>query len=384
MKIALIARGVQPGAGIERYTFELARRLSGRHDVTVITQPQEYADCGARLVPVNTVAHPKWLSILEFSRQAGLLAQKEKFDIVHTQGSDGFWGDVVTAHSSHKAGMRASLKVKPTCGNHLRKWLSPAHRSVLWRERQALTSAWAIASVTKRVARQLRAAYPGLDHKKMHVVYPGVSPVGPDQQQAVIAGQQLRQQLGLSSQHVLFVLVANDPRLKGAVRLIQGLAHCQHPGTRLLICSAKGHHPDLQQEAVRQQVANKVFFLNTSGGATAVYAAADVVTSLPDYESFGLALLEGMAWGKPLLTSTQAGLLEIIHHQPDIGLILPAQVKSAQLGAAMTIISEQQNNRVQWGRQARHLAESHGWDRMAATLEGIYQQVLALKKDRHG
>ncbi len=384
MRIALVARGCRPGGGIERYTFELARRLSGRHDVTVITQPQEYADCGARLVPVNTVAHPKWLSILEFSRQAGRLAWQGDYDIVHAQGSDSTWGDVVTAHSCHAAGMRASLKMGPTWINLLRKALSPGHHSVLLRERQAYNSAVRLITVTHRVGRQLKATYPELKSKLIEVVHPGVTPPASDQSGDSLAGQALRRKLGLTPGTVLWVLVANDPVQKGALRLIQALAHNHHQATAFLICSAMGTHRGLHQAAMVHQVNDRVFFLSTPRDANQALAAADVVTGLPDYESFGLALLEAMAWGKPLVTSNQVGIMEILKGRPPVGLMVPANIKPAALGKIMAKVSADEAQRQAWGRSARAIARLYSWEKMTLTLEKRYARVLAFKKDHYG
>ncbi len=87
MRLALVARGCRPGAGIELYTFELARRLAQRHEVHVLTRPGEYADCGARLVPVTAPSAPRWLSILNFSRRAGRERRKTWISAPHTSTS---------------------------------------------------------------------------------------------------------------------------------------------------------------------------------------------------------------------------------------------------------------------------------------------------------
>ena len=380
MRIALIARGCRPGAGIERYTYEIAQRLSERHEVFVITRPDEYEPCGrARLVPVKIPAAPRWHSILNFSHKAGFVAHAGQYDLVHTQGSDATWGDIVTAHSCHAAGMRASLKLHPTLVNRMRKFLSPAHRAILSLEQGTFVSARAITAVSERVRRQVWATYPATRQIPMEVVYPGVNgsflPAGERRQ---LRGT-TRAHLGIAEQQVVFTLVANALRLKGAARLIQALAKMRQTETVLLLASSAPVDRGLRNLAARLGVGSRVFFLPLHHGVHAALAAADAYVLLPEYESFGLTVMEAGAAGLPLILAQNAGAAELFRSGRD-ALLLPGLSNAGAVATLMDNLAKRPAWRRQLGEAAREVARRHSWDKTAGALEKIYQRVLRLRR----
>lgn len=374
MKIALITRGCRPGAGIQLYAFELARRLAKQHDVHLLTDPREAAECGARVVPVNVPVKPLWHSIVAFSSKAGFEAQKHGYDLVHTQGSDGRWGHVVTAHSCHLAGMRASLKLQPTLVNQLRKWFSPAHRAVVQMERSAFSSARRIIAVSRRVRRQIRAAYPCTRRIPVRVIYPGVDSRVFSPEAVSTLRPFARARLGFSEQHVVFLLVANSPRLKGAERLIRALSLTNRATGQLLIASGNANTGRLKQLARQRGVAGRVHFLRVGSKILEAYAAGDVYISLPEYESFGLTVLEAMACGLPIVLTRNAGAAELVTSGRE-GVLLPALVGDGEVARVMEELAAHPEQRAVLGRQARRTAETYSWDRMVGEIEEVYDEV---------
>jgi glycosyltransferase involved in cell wall biosynthesis len=378
MRIALVARGCRPGAGIELYTYELARRLALRHTVSVITRPEAFRECGARLEPFRVRSRPKWLSILTFSRHAGALARAGKYDLVHAQGSDCTWGDVVTAHSCHAAGMAASLRLHPGPVNRLHKVLSPAHRAIVQLEKQTFACAPQVLAVSHQVARQLQHFY-ALPAEKVQTVYPGVDSRMYDLQQLKPLRAGLRQALDLQSHEVLFLLVANDPRLKGAEQILRALALAGQSAGHLLIASNRTAHPELQRLADRLGLSARVHTLAAGAGALQAFAAADVYLALPEYESFGLTILEAMACSLPVITTENAGATEIMLTGRE-GILLPDQPEARAVAQAMQQLAQDAGLRQRLGAAGRRTAEQFTWDKMAGEIEKVYENVLA----KHG
>gem|GEM_PF-3617424 len=379
MRIALISRGCRPGSGIELYTYELAKRLAARHEVHLLTNPGEVLACGAVVRPIRVFAKPLWHSIAAFSSRAGFEAQTGGYDVVHTQGSDGTWGDVVTAHSCHAAGMRASLRLDPSLGNRLRKALSPAHRVIVGLERTTFLSARHLVAVSRRVGRQLRAAYPGTREIPMSVIYPGVdadyfSPEALSSRRSL-----MRSELGLPPSAVVFTLLANAPRLKGALRLIHSLALTRQAQSHLLVATPQGPEAELRRLAGRLGLEKRVHFCQVGPDVLSVYAATDVQAGLPEYESFGLALLEAMACGRPLLLTRNAGAAELVRHQRE-GFLLPCLCGPRETAAAMDQLTRDSALRAAMGETCRGTAREHSWDRMVDTLEAVYRRVAEEKK----
>jgi glycosyltransferase involved in cell wall biosynthesis len=381
MRIALVARGCRPGAGIERYTYEIARRLAERHEVSVLTRPQEFEVCGnARLVPVRIPPAPRWHSILNFSHKAGFMAHAGNYDLVHAQGSDATWGDVVTAHSCHAAGMRASLKLQPTWRNRLRKLLSPAHRAILSLEHGTFLSAREIVAVSERVRRQVWATYPATRQIPARVVYPGVDsshfPALPAQRSLRAA---TRAHLGIGEGQVVFALVANALRLKGAARLIQALALTRRGNTVLLLASSAPPDAGLKSLAARLGAGERVFFLPLHHRVDAALAAADAYVLLPEYESFGLTVLEAAAAGLPLVLAQNAGAAELFRPGREVWL-LPALSRAAAVARQLDSLAADPDARRRLGAAARKVARRHSWDKTADALDKIYRRVVRARR----
>ncbi|MCK5219212.1 glycosyltransferase family 4 protein [bacterium] len=378
MRIALIARGCRPGAGIELYTYELARRLAERHDVHVLTNPQEAADCNAKIVPIKVPSRPRWFSVYSFSQAAGWAARQGRYDIVHTQGSDGTWGDVVTAHSCHLAGMRASLRLHPGMENQLRKGLSPAHRTIVSLERVVFSGTRQLIAISRRVGKQVRAAYPMTRRISCQVIYPGVR-AKYFEPGLVVRRDELRKQLGISREKIVLVLVANSPRLKGAERLIRALARVRNRKIDLLIVSGKDCQTSLVPLAGKLGVSERVRFLDAGADVLSAYIAGDIYTALPEYEAFGLAMLEAMACALPLIITKHAGAAELIKSGQS-GLLLPVLADDKTVTRALDQLADNFDLRQRMGQAARLVARQYSWDRMAQDIESVYERVNAGKR----
>ncbi len=382
MKIALIARGCRPGAGIERYTFELARRLATRHTVSVLTDPREFETCGqVTLVPIRVPRTPHWHSILNFSHKAGMAASASDYDVVHTQGSDGTWGDVVTAHSCHHAGMRASLKLRPTWINRLRKTLSPAHRAILSLEQGTLVTAQALIGVSERVKRQVRATYPSVRALPFHVVYPGVEAEQYDPRKQGLERNRARAHWGLPSQAVVVALTANALRLKGAERLIRALGHTRQTQIVLMLASSGPFDRSLHALAHTLGLASRVFFVSPGAQVLPVLAAADVYALLPEYESFGLTVLEAAAARLPIVMARNVGAAELFQHEHDAWL-LPGGADVKTLARALDTLASHPDLRARLGSKAHLRAEEHSWDKMTRSVESVYRTVSHTQRRR--
>ncbi len=360
------------------YTHELANRLSRRHEVTVLTNPREVTDCHAVVVPILIPDKPLWHSILAFSAKAGLVAQQQDYDVVHTQGSDGSWGDVVTAHSCHLAGMQASLKLNPTWLNRVRKWFSPAHRVVVAQEQRALSSAQVIVAVSKQVARQIKVAYPGTRGIPICVIYPGVDVQTFSPDKLANSRSLHRRQFGFDPQDIVFVLVANTPRLKGAKRLMRALAVLENQKTHLLIASGSARFPGLRRLAKYLGLEKRVHFTQARQNTLPIYASGDIYAALPEYESFGLTVLEAMACGLPILLTRNAGVAELLTAERE-GILLPFRAKTEVVVQAMEHLLQDEARRKQMGQAARATAEQYSWEKTIQQVEEIYAQVLDKK-----
>ncbi|MGQ7297051.1 glycosyltransferase [Quadrisphaera sp. KR29] len=103
--------------------------------------------------------------------------------------------------------------------------------------------------------------------------------------------------------------------------------------------------------------------------------SADVSVNVPWYEPFGIAPLEAMACGLPVVGTAVGGLLDTVAEGSTGVLVEPRD--TAGLAAAVRDLLDDPERRRRWGRAGRRRAVAHyGWDRVAASTEDAYGRAL--------
>ena len=101
------------------------------------------------------------------------------------------------------------------------------------------------------------------------------------------------------------------------------------------------------------------------------YNAADVCVVPSFYESFGLAALESMACGTPVVATRVGGLSTIVEHGRS-GYLKPWRCPDAFAGSLEVILSSERLQQ-SMGRSARRRAEGMSWDAVAAQVAEVYE-----------
>ncbi len=103
------------------------------------------------------------------------------------------------------------------------------------------------------------------------------------------------------------------------------------------------------------------------------YNAADVCVVPSYYESFGLAALESMACGTPVVATRVGGLSTIIQHGRT-GYLKSWRCPEAFANSLEMIISSARLQQ-SMGLAARRRAEGMGWDKVAARIASVYDAL---------
>lgn len=188
--------------------------------------------------------------------------------------------------------------------------------------------------------------------------------------------QQARKRLGLNGAKVLLYVGRVEP-LKGLDLLLHAAAHLETclPVQMLVVGG------DVEKDAEIERLRQLAHHLNVSEVVDFVgrvdqeelpfyYSAADVCVVPSFYESFGLAALESMACGTPVVAYRAGGLSTIIQHGRT-GYLKSWRCPEAFANSLEMLIS---NNRLQhcMGLAARQRAEGMGWDQVASQIVRIY------------
>lgn len=97
------------------------------------------------------------------------------------------------------------------------------------------------------------------------------------------------------------------------------------------------------------------------------------------YESFGVAIVEAMAMGVPVVVSDAEGFKEVVEDK-ETGIIVP-KGNVEKLAEALEELVLNKEKRKKYGRQGRERVEVlYDWNKNVDMMEQLYEQLLTLKK----
>jgi glycosyltransferase involved in cell wall biosynthesis len=357
---------------MERVFAELIRRAGRDFDLEVISS--ELAPDLARLVDwrrVRVPLRPAPIRFLLFYVLAGLRLWRTRRagDLVHTCGAIvPNRVDLASVHFCH-AGFRAAVRGRGNDGRPLLRRMNTGLAAALGLAAERWSYAGArtriLGAVSRGVVAELRRAYP-----RASVV---LTPNGVDLHRFRPDGSAragVRDALGVDRETFVALFVGGDWHHKGVGVLLEALVHA--PGVRLWVVG-RGDVERFGSEAARLGVADRAAFLGTQRELERYYQAADVLVLPSRYEAFPLVSLEAAACGLPLLVTNINGVTELIGDR-EAGWILDRSAEG--FGQALRELESDPERRKRMGAAARRRAEAFSWDASAASVLGLYSELV--------
>jgi glycosyltransferase involved in cell wall biosynthesis len=185
-----------------------------------------------------------------------------------------------------------------------------------------------------------------------------------------------RAELGLDRESIAVGVASRLVPHKGHSLLLDayGRASRERPELRLLIAGDGPLRPELVRQAL--PLGETVRFLGFVSEIRQFMGACDVLVfpSQPAFgEGFGLAALEGMAAGRPIVATATCSLPEVVAGG-ESGLLVDPE-SSVELAAALVRLAENPNLRAEMGREAHRRA------RDAFSLEAMAERTIAVYEE---
>ena len=127
--------------------------------------------------------------------------------------------------------------------------------------------------------------------------------------------------------------------------------------------------------ARRLGVGERVRFLGQQESAGEVTGMADVFLLPSELESFGLAALEAMACGVPVVGSDAGGLPEVVKHA-ETGYLLPVGDVEGMAARSIEILKDDEHRREMGQAGRRRAAALFSADRVVSQYERLYERAL--------
>ncbi len=360
MRIALTHAFCQPEVrrGAERFVPALAAALARRgHEVVHLSaawEPQEGVVDGVRNVRLRRRHADDFRHEADFGRRLLVRLIRERFDAVHGLGRY----DVLAAIRSARLRRDGRRTMITDLGLPDPVW---------WRE-QGRLQAWAAAKVVKHVD-----VYSAMSHTAVERLAAGygradgvVVPGGVDLGAFVPAPERAPQPT------ILFSGAVTEPR-KGVSVLLQALPliAAVEPEVELWLSGPGDPEPLLAAAPARARERTRALGVGEADRQHERYGRA-WVTSLPSTnDSFGMALVESLACGTPLVTTTDSAPKELVSAGVTGELCTPGDPRSLA-DACLRAFALTRSAGI--AERCRASAEPYDWDRGIAPLcEQLYR-----------
>lgn len=139
-----------------------------------------------------------------------------------------------------------------------------------------------------------------------------------------------------------------------------------------------GEGPDTvlaRRQITKRGLTDKVIFLGNQSRVEAVLPCADLFLLPSEEESFGLAALEALACGVPVIGSSGTGLVEVVDDYRN-GFLLPVGDVISMSRAAIALLKDKQRLTEFKNAAAEIAARKFGADKIITQYEQYYEEVV--------
>ena len=382
MKIAFIMEHFNPMfGGQEVYMRDFSNFLMAKgHEVHLYTQT---AAADKTEMQIHLIEIPKWKKLMRWSQwlaflgKAKAMVQQDGYDII--MGTGMCLG--VNVYQPHGGVNRAShrqnaLLTGPVVAalKTLSNTVSPKHVVSRWVEKQKFADPQThFVAISEMVKAHMQEFY-AVPNEKISLIYNGV-----DCERFQPASEQekheARKQLGVPQDKTIFSLVAHNFRLKGLQELVSAAAQLKKLAPDFLIVVAgKGKKRRYEEKIANLGLAEHFMFLGSVSQPELVYQSSDVYLQPTWYDPCSLVVLEAMAAGLPVITTSFNGAGELIENDVEGYVIKAPDDIVALVGAMKSLLNKDKRSSV--GQAARKKVEPFTLRRNYEAMLEIFEKQL--------
>ena len=364
--------------GAERYLVALCTRMvDNGFEVHVYAEHWDEENPRIYYHRIKTIPFPKSLRLLSFAMRATKEMKQGNYDLTMGVGNT-LEADVLQPHGGvHWAWFWRSLRVYDSpflwTIKFLGRILSPKQWINGWIEdapykRKNFSKVIAISDMVK----QDIICWYGISEDRIDVIYNGVDIecFHPRNRQY---REEIRKRYGIGNEFVI-LFVSNNFKMKGLGYLIKALAKIKkenHPPFKLLILGRDRQNPYLRL-AKKLGILEEVIFVGSTNEPEKYYGAADLLVHPTFYDACSLTVLEALASGLPVITTSSAGASGIINLR-EAGFVISDPRNDKMLAQQIVFFSDPKVREKAW-ITARSLAEHYSLDKNWSRMRDIFQK----------
>ena len=236
-----------------------------------------------------------------------------------------------------------------------------------------LKDALRVIAVTKREAEQYKKM--GVDEDKIEIIPNGIDL---SEYENLPKRGEFRKKYGINESEKIILFLARIVKIKGPDLLAKAFAELSKEidNVNLVIVGPdEGYLPSLKKLIADLEISDKVLFTGPLYGQEKLkaYVDADVYVLPSSYEIFGVAILESLGCGTPVIVTDRCGIADVIDGRA--GLVVPYD-KDQLRDAVLHMIGNDKLRR-EFGEKGRLLVrERFNREKIAQQVENVYQSVI--------
>ncbi|MBK7014286.1 MAG: glycosyltransferase family 4 protein [Sulfuritalea sp.] len=318
MKLAIVRQKYTPFGGAERFVERALVALAAKGvDVTMVArQWQGEAASGVHGLRLDPFYLGRTWRDAGFAQAVQRLIAERRFDLL--QSHERIPGcDIYRAGDGVHATW-LDLRGKP--GDRLTPW----HRYTLRAEAEMFGHPALRAVIcNSRMVRDDIARRFGLVPDRLHVIHNGVDLESFHPRLRAEEGRKLRAKTGVDDATPVMLFVGSGYERKGLPDLLRALAKMRREDAQLWVVGRDKQETLMRKLAQTLGVDRRVMFLGAQNDVRPFYGAADVFALPTIYDPLPNAVLEALACGLPVLTTTNCGAAELLDR--DSGVVVAAR-----------------------------------------------------------
>lgn len=367
-KVAFVVPSLGSTEGQGNVNYELLQRVvAAGYDVTVISSlvPDRVRalDVTVHEVPRTSVQLVNQRLMISASTR---MVRRGGFDLVHADGPiTRAPVDVAMCHMPHAAWIALPREASRERG--LRAILSRASSASNVRlERRVYAGARRVLVASDVAATVLEDS--GVDPARIEHLPFGVDatrfrpPTGDERRLA-------RRKFGVDHDAFCVLFVGAQGPRKGLPALLSAM----DPRDTLL---AVGDRRGRENERAARAAGVRATFADKTDDVRVAFWAADVLVAPSRFDAFGMAIVEALACGIPVVTSKASGAWVRVG---DAGVVLDDPTDVGGIANAISVLRDDPLLRARMGATGRRAAETWTWDAAGTALLRVYERVLSDK-----
>ena len=191
---------------------------------------------------------------------------------------------------------------------------------------------------------------------------------------------ELREELGLSQDHLLIGIIARLVPIKGHTYFFEAAKMIldQIREARFIVVGDGELREELKGLAKRLKIEEETFFLGFRSDLDRIYADLDLIVLSSLNEGLPTTIIEAMASAKPVVATRVGGVVDLIEDGVT-GLLVPPKNPSRLASACLEVLKDQEQTG-KMGQESRRRSFQFELNRLIKDIESLYEKEVEGKK----